>query len=843
MKAVRLRTEQMKNPMGIDVSRPYLSWVCEDGIKQTAYEIEAKVDGQVVWNSGKVASARMNAGLDQQLKSRQHVTWQVRVWDENDTASQWSEEAFFEMGLLHTEEFVAQWINPELEIQKDVKAPAAYLRKSFTLEKMGTGRLYITAHGLYEAEINGTRVGSFVLAPGTGSYDKKIAYQTYDVTSLLQEGTNEVQVVLGDGWYRSCSGVDGERNLFGEDIALFFQLEVDGKAVCVSDDSWEATQEGPIRENDMQQGEVYDASYEELTGWHPVKVEDDSKEVLACSNSVAIIEAERFPGKLITTPNGETVVDYGQNLAGYIEFTVDAHAGEKIVIHHGETLDENGNFTNENFQDRKRHKENGIEQRVEYICKEGKNHYKSKFTIWGFQYGKIETNVDLSTAEFTSIAVYSQMDQIGSFTCSDANVNQLFKNSIWSMKGNFCDIPTDCPTRERAGWTGDAGVFVDTGIFLEDCYSVFRKWLGECRLIQQKDGKVYNIAPPNGKPSMFTNLLSGSVGWGDASIIVPYALYKRYDNVAILEENYEMMKQWYAFLESRAKKKDLKSIFKKKNPYSDYTIETGIDYGEWCEPDVDGQMAMRNPSAIVATAYFARSGEMLSEIAHILGQEEDAARYQNIAENAKKAFHYIATEDGRIHSDRQCQYVRAISFGLLSEEEMKVAAADLNQMVVDNGYHLNTGFLSTPFLCQVLADYGYLETAYKLLLQDTMPSWLYEVKKGANTIWETWDGINEENVPHASLNHYSYGAISGWLMSGICGIHLENGALSFAPLPYPALDHAKATYESPVGRIESSWKYEGDKVVYEFLVPANVTATVKLLDGREETLTAGRHTL
>ena len=843
MRAINLRTEQLTDPIGIDVRRPYVSWNCQDGITQSAWEIEARSEGKVIWDSGKRTGGRMNAALEVEPKSRQRIAWRVRLWDENDQAGEWSPEAFFEMGILEQSGFLARWINPELECDPAVHKPASYLRKTFTAPAGEKARLYITAHGLYETYLNGERVGDFVLAPGAGTYDKKLPYQTYDVTDLVREGENEVLVILGDGWYRSCSGVDGDRNLYGEDVALYFQLEVDGRPVCISDESWEATQEGPLRENDMQQGEVYDANREDifnLAGWHGVKEEDFGTSNLACTNSVPIVERERFSGKLFTTPNGETVVDYGQNLAGYIEFTVSAHAGQKIVIYHGESLDENGNFTAENFQDRERHKEGGTEQRVEFICKEGENHYKSTFTIWGFRYGRIETDVDLTDAVFTSIAVYSRMEQTGTFICSNEDVNQLVRNSIWSQKSNFCDVPTDCPTRERAAWTGDMGVFVDTGIFLEDCYPVIRKWLGECRLNQKEDGKVVNIAPPNNVPTFFSDMLSGSVAWGDACIIVPYALYKRYDDVRILEENYEMMKRWMGFLQSRANKPDSPSQFP-DNPYHTYTIETGVDYGEWCEPGMVAQMAMAKPQYKVSTAYYSRSARMLSEIAKILGKEEDEAFYRDIAENAAKAFHYIATEDGKIVSDRQAEYVRAISFGFLSDEEAKEAAADLNELIIKNDYHLNTGFLSTPSLPVVLAEYGYLDTAYRLLLQDTCPSWLYAVKKGATTIWETWDGIDAEGKVHASLNHYSYGAVCGWLFSGVCGIRLENGRVTIAPQPHQALEYAKASYDSPVGTIESGWQYEGDEIRYEVRIPANVTARIILPDGREQMLSAGTH--
>ena len=436
----------------------------------------------------------------------------------------------------------------------------------------------------------------------------------------------------------------------------------------------------------------------------------------------------------------------------------------------------------------------------------------------------------MSTASFTAIAVYSQMEQLGTFECSNPDVNKLVANSLWSQKSNFCDVPTDCPTRERAAWTGDMGVFAETGIYLMDCYPVIRKWLAECRLNQHADGKVSNIAPKNNVPGFFSGLLAGSTGWGDASILVPYTLYKRYGDKRILEENYEMMQKWYAFLEKRAKEKPMNPIKRlKRNPYRSYTIETGIDYGEWCEPDVESTSAMRTPQSKVATAYFAYSGKLLAEIADILDKKEDAKYYRKVAVQARKAFRYIAVVDGRIQSERQAEYIRAIAFDLLDEEEKKQAAADLNELVVKNGYHLNTGFLSTPLLCPVLAQYGYVETAYKLLLQDTMPSWLYAIKKGATTIWENWDGINAKGEVKASLNHYSYGAITGWLFSGVCGIKLADGKVTIQPQPYPALEYAKASYQSP-GEIKSEWRYEGDKLRFEICVPVD---SVIILPGGE----------
>ena len=868
MQATNLQTNHLTAPLGMDGGPLFLSWQCTGGLSQTAYEIQLTTDGVLRWESGKTPSSAMHADAPAIVSSRVRGSWKIRLWDETDHPGPWN-EAFFETGLA-SEDWQGLWVDPEtepMEIPGDdainafarpnwerkqsEKAvanqgvpepyqphrPASFLRKTFNAPA-GSGRLYITAKGLYVAWLNGVRVGNMVLAPGSFTADKHLGAQTYDVTDLLQEGKNELLIALGDGWYRSTSGVDGDRNLFGDTLGVLFQLEVNGQVVCVSDESMQATQQGPIRQNDMQQGEVYDARLEgPLSGWHSVRAYSDILPITGM-NTVLIREQETFTGRLLTTPNGERVLDFGQNIAGYVEMTLTAHAGQKVLLTCGESLDENGNFTQENFQDRNRHKEGGTAQMLELICKEGVNHFKPNFTIMGFQYAKVETDVDLTGAVFTAHAVYSDMAVTGSFTCDDAAVNKLVQNSIWSQKGNFCDIPTDCPTRERAGWTGDMGVFIETGLTLMNCYPVAEKWLRECRLNQYPDGRMANIAPPSSRPGYMTPMLCMSAGWGDAAILVPYSLYKRTGDRRILSDNYEMMQRWYTFLLGRAQQTTEEQ---QSGKYAKYTVLNGLDYGEWCEPGVTPMQAMSNPRKSVGTAYLAYSGRLLAEIAAVLGRQEDACFYRDTASNAEKAYRAAFTQDGVTNSERQCEYVRAIAFNLLGDKESRTAAATLNQMIIDSSYHLNTGFLSTPFLCSILAQYGYADTAYRLLLQTEAPGWLYAVNKGANTIWETWTGIDAEGKPHESLNHYSYGAICGWLFGGVCGIHLADEKLTIAPTPHKALGYAKAVYNSPVGRIASSWRYDGDSVCYEFTIPSNMVADICLPDGRTATLSSGTH--
>ena len=635
--------------------------------------------------------------------------------------------------------------------------------------------------------------------------------------------------------------MDGLNHYYGSDLALLCQLENDGVPVLISNNQWEASQSGPVRENDPQLGETYDARMEEITEWHSVKKAEYSYDVLTGADSVPLREQERFEGRIMRTPNGETVIDFGQNLAGYTEFTVEAEEGQTIVLWHGETLDENGNFTQSNFDPGDRNKNGGVPQKITYICKAGTNTYKPHFALFGFRYAKVETDVDLTEARFTVVAVYSAMAETGFFTCGNEAVNRLFHNSVWSMKSNFTDIPTDCPTRERAGWTGDAGVFAPTGVMLADCWTVYRKWLAECRLAQGEDGLVANIAPVNNSGSAVSNMLQGSAGWGDACILVPWALYEACGDASILEENYDMMRKWIAFTEKRAAKTRLGN---RKNPYHKYLVDHGFHFGEWMEPDVSSMDTMKKTmmhgAPEVATAYFFRSASLLAKIAAVLGKEEDAAYYRELAENVRRAYRYCCLKDGRITSDRQCEYVRPMAFGLLEDSEMPAAAEALNELVKNNHWHLNTGFLSTAYLCEVLADNGYTETAYRLLLQEDCPGWLYAVKKGATTIWETWDGIREDGTVHDSLNHYSYGAVSGWLLKGVCGIRMSEGKLRILPKPSRELGYASGEWRSPYGTIASAWKYEEDRIVFHIKVPC--AAEIVLPDGMARTEEQGEYT-
>lgn len=553
MQAVNLKTEYRKNPLGLDAGAPFLSWTCSGGTWQRAYRVKALSGGAVLWDSGKVEGGDMGCAFGGVLHSRQRVIWRVCLWDEKGERGPWSEEGVFETAFLDKACWKAKWINPEMTTDETRRQPAGYLKKRFVLDDWQTGRLYITCHGVYAAYLNGSRVSDFVLAPGTTEYAKCLHYQTYDVTEALQRGENELLVVLGDGWYRGNNGVDGNCNLFGKDIALLCQLETDGQVQVVSDESWEAAQDGAIRFNDLQDGEIVEAFRGTGSAYHGVRVEAYGYDKLMGSSHGAVHEQEHFQPTILTTPKGETVLDFGQNMAGYVEFTVDARHGQEIVMVHGETLDKDGNFTTASFQPTGR-KRKRICQEIRYICKEGLNRYKPTFCFFGFRYVKLTTKIPLEAFTFTAHALYSDMEQTGRFTCGHEGVNQLVQNTLWSQKSNFLDIPTDCPTRERQGWMGDAGIFAATGLYLTDCYPILRKWMRDVRCTQRADGNIRGYAPRTDDGRGVAGMLDGAAGWAEACILVPYTLYKAVGNPQILEENYEMMKGWMAFAERRAKK-------------------------------------------------------------------------------------------------------------------------------------------------------------------------------------------------------------------------------------------------------------------------------------------------
>lgn len=880
-----LLTNYLANPLGIDVREPRLSWemtASARGARQSAYQVQASAgdfaaDANLLWDSGKVASDR-SFGIPYAgpaLVSRQRVSWRVRVWDQADTPSPWSEPASWEMGLLEETDWSADWIEVDWDESPKAFHPCSYLRRSFTLDSpVKSARLYITAHGLYEAWLNGTRVGDQVFTPGYTPYDKMLQYQVYDVSAQLKEGENVLGAILGDGWYRGKVYITGSRNVYGARLALLAQLVVettDGQTLTFgASPDWQATT-GPILKSDMRDGEMYDARLE-LGGWNSpgytatwkgVRAVNHPKDVLVASMGAPVRRKETFVPTLIKTPKGETVLDFGQNLAGVVHFKVSGPRGTVVFLTHGEALDKDGSFTIAHLGMGKAYDpDKNPFQMVQYTLKgEGVEEYEPRFTIQGFRYVKVEGwPGELNPQDFYSVAIYSDMPPTGTFECSDPLITRLHTNVEWSMKSNFLDLPTDCPQRERAGWTGDAQIFASSAAFLMDTRAFFGKWMKELSIEQFPNGMLGNFVPnpyrltKNGTLAGVLKLMDGSSGWGDAAVLMPWYLYQAYGDIRILENQYESMKAWIGYVQKCASRKNWSKNFnpgylsdKERQARQQFIWDTNYQWGEWLEPgeslSATGAFLKRMlfGAPVVATAYYAQSTRVLARTAELLGKSEDAQKYHALADQVKAA--YIAEfigKDGRIDPDKQASYVRVLAFDLAPEALKPAIVEHLVRLIRAAGNHIGTGFLSTVFLCEVLAANERLDVAYDLLTQKTIPSWLYALTRGATTIWETWEGIKPDGTPSASLNHYSPGAVINFLHRVVAGINAaEPGYKSILLHPQPGggLTRAAASYESAYGLLRSQWSISDGRMKLEVSIPANTRAQAILPGAALEAVT------
>lgn len=851
IKAVHLRTEYLENPIGIDIPAPRLYWKYEgDSVRQSAYQIMAESESTSLWDSGKTISA-MGVHIPYggpTLQSGQRVTWKVRLWDEHDVASPWSEAAIFEMGLLTAQEWQATWISGDYFPQKGTRYPADYFRKTLVVEKpIKRARLYITACGLYVAYVDDTRVGMQKLTPGTTEYGKRLQYQTYDVTALLTQGNHSLVAAVGDGWFRGNIGARNMTNRFGDTTALLLQLKIeyeDGshQLLCTGED-WQWTNQGPIRENDLKNGERFDARrrLEDAQWRSPRTVSYPTR--LVCSDNVPVLEKEVFHPTILTTAKGETVLDFGQNMAGCIAFHLTAEAGHSIRIRLTEALDGAGNFTQENFQLPPVGKYPVLQQ-IDYICKDGYQAYTSEFTISGFRYALVENwPGKLERQCIEARAVYSDMERTGEFSCSNQLVNQLVKNTLWSMKSNFLDVPTDCPQRERAAWTGDAQVFFSAGSYLMNTAPFMRKWLRDLQDGQWDNGLIPNIVPTVGSDPI-VDMMQGSVGWADAAVLIPYRYWKLYGDTGILDENREMMQRYADFIENRAKQKNPLRLMQ-RNPYRRFTCEVGKHWGEWSEPVEDkfeSMLALGLPRPEEATAYFAYTMRLLDEIA-TARKWPQADQYRRNAEGGKKAYNYLFVKHEDIDAVRPAKLVRPLALGLLDRDARQNIARRLHDVMQKRNYQVGTGFLSTPFLLPVLAENGYVDTAYHILEQEKAPGWLYQVKNGATTIWENWTGyIAGKQL--TSLNHYAGGSVCEWLFASVAGIRLTGTPYHFEikPTPGGSLSQAMGSYDSIYGKVVSKWNREGNQTSFTIAIPANCTAEIILPDSRRVAVGPGTHT-
>jgi len=829
LKLQSLLTENLTDPVGIDIAQPRFSWQLvstKRNTSQSAYEIKVVSGKSTLWSSGKVNSdqsvhVKYNGPA---LQSGKKYNWQVKAWDNSGKPSAWSAVASFQTAFFNVSGWKAKWI--EAGFNEDASRPSPYFRKKFPANKKIISAIaYITAHGMYEAEINGKKVGDAYLTPGWTSYNKRLQYQVYNVTGLLQPGNNAVGVVLGSGWYRGYLAWSDNKDIYGKKLGLLFQLDItyaDGSTESViSDDSWKSST-GSIVAAELYHGETIDARNEKTgwstaayddSGWSGVTIGNYNNDILVAGYSQPVKKHETFKAlRVLTTPKGEKVIDFGQNLVGWVVVKANGNAGNKITIQHAEVLDKEGNFYTENLR--------AAKATGTYILKGGSEEtFEPHFTFYGFRYIRIEGYPgEIKPENFNAVALYSDMPLTGSFSSSNPLLNQLQHNIQWGQNGNFLDVPTDCPQRdERLGWTGDAQVFSRTATYNRNVNNFFVKWMKDVAADQQPNGSVPFVVP-----NVLGAGAGASTGWADVATIVPWNMYMAYADTQILSNQYASMKAWVEYMKEHSRN-DL--------------WNTGFHFGDWLfyrpDDDNDGRAAVTD-KYLIAQCFYANSIQLLINTAKVLGKEDDAGTYAALLQKIKEAFtkEYM-TPNGRLVSGTQTAYVLALNFDMLPESLRKQAAERLATNVESYGNHLTTGFLGASYLPHVLTRFGYDSVAYKLLLQESYPSWLYPVKMGATTIWERWDGQKPDSSFQTpgmnSFNHYAYGAIGDWMYRTVAG--LREGAPGYKEIivqPHIGgnLTQANADLKTYYGNASSHWKIENGKLQMDVEIPANAKATI-----------------
>lgn len=914
--------ERVCRPLAVTVERPRFSWKVwsdETDVYQAAYKIVVqKEDGSVMWDSGVVKSSQsIDISYDGfGLESATRYAYQVMIWD-NQGNEAGSEGEFFETAFYNLNDWQARWMEPDplpqlaknplegakkaweeavaammrgegaamLSDEENNRAqdlepydPPVRMRRQFSLEKeVRRARLYVTAHGIYEVKINGKAVTKSVLNPGFTTYDKRIKYQVFPVEELLLTGENAIAATVADGWYKGKIAL-GRGCEYGEVPGLLLQMEVEftdgSKTVLCSDESWRYSFDGPIRMADLFLGQTVDgrmedgdpslSTYDACTWKNVVPKQKPAWMPDAQISPLAGVVAEICARKVWVAPNKDVLVDFGQNMAGTIRVEIHGVAGEEITFEHGEVLDKDGNFTYAFENDETR------AQRDCYICNgNGTEIFAPQFTYHGFRYVRVKGGHGWTKEQFTALAIGTDNPRTGAFACSDERLNQLQKNICWSQRSNNVTIPTDCPTREKAGWTGDVVVYGATALYNQDMTAFYEDWLKSVRLEQLENGHVLNTVPLI--KNYVQQTMAGSLGWGDVILTLPLQLYSLQGDRRALEENYAAMEKWVGAMRRAAfelpvgnpmggiSREEFESMPLRRQENQHYLINTGFHFGDWLVPSVknaegfsDGPASSFLTMNYVDTALLAAAADMFAEASGALGNLEKEKEYREYAARVREAFdeEYV-DQAGRIRQEMQGNYILALKYHMVPKEKEAVLAKRLAELVRENGDCLDTGFMSVPYLLDVLCDYGYEETAWNVLWQTKCPSWLYEIERGATTVWENWDAIKEDGtVDKCSFNHYAFGCVGDFLYRRIVGI--QNAGIAYdkirvEPMYRCGLDWAEGRYESPRGLIRIRWEKQtrkdgsGDSCGYHVSgeLPANTGAVLVLPDGSEKELGNG----
>jgi alpha-L-rhamnosidase len=861
----------------IEKEKIFFGWQMEserENVVQKIYEIKLfNSNNKLIWETGKVKSNQsINIYYDgTSLESRNEYYWKVKVWNNYDEIAE-SDFNFFEIGL-EIEDWQAKWIEADIELKsrkeefdfgkifsyhpdpREIESipldPPAIFSKEFSVEnkEIKKARIYITAHGAYEAEFNGERVGDEYLAPGFTTYPKLQYYQTYDITNQIKKINNEIKITVADGWYKSRIGLAGIGHQFGDNVSLLAQIEIeyeDGERTIIGTDrSFEATT-GEIEYSDLMIGEKqnhmekvnkYFNVMEKNYGYTQLKA--DSAEPIKCIEKIKAVD-------VITTPKGEKVIDFGRNIAGIVEIKVKGLEGDVVQLQHTEELDLEGNFFVNIIGQNKF-------QTTTYVLKGSEEEvFIPKFTYQGFRYVKVTGYPgEINKENFTAHVLSTDCKRSGHIETSNSKINKLLENINHSQESNFVSVPTDCPQREKGAWTGDAQIYTPTAIFNMKIDNFMRRWLENMRVDQYENGQIPGLIPwiesDNMLSSGFGNI--SAAGWSDACIIIPWHLYVQYEDINFLKDNYEMMKKWLTYVESRC----ASNVTEDSKEYEKYLWNMDFHYGDWLTPsctkedgNVDPMLSAQLTGEQVATMYFAYSSELLSNIAKILGEEGDKIYYADLSKRVKYAFNqaYVDSE-GKILNDLQGLYALGAHFKMGSDELNKKFIDRLTFKIKENGNRLDTGFLGTPILLDVLCNYGEKELAYKLLLQEKCPSWLYMVNQGATTIWEGWNAIKPDGSRSIiSYNHYSLGSVQDYIVRKIGGLVKSSEEASqyiFEPDFKSPFEYCRLSYECPYGNIEVSWELNEDEKKMNIVVPIGVTVILKLSNEDEKKYGSGQY--
>jgi len=883
---IRLRVEDLlcnglKNPLGTSCCNPFFRWKLageERNVQQTKFRLQISTEKS--FEEKFVVFDILENSFQQQiewkfvLEEKTKYFWRVKscVCCESvkEAWTGWSEMANFETGLLDALSWKGKWIEADEDFYKEAdkvcrkfwllkkdlyKIPGhipddlegypdgdqglrriPYFKKEFRVqEEIEKARIYISARGLYELHVNGKKIGKCALAPDFTAYDKCIYYQTYDLTEEIKKGENCFDILLGDGWFAGhAQGICGKNHLYGEKPALIMQAEIcytDGtKQEIISDDSFIAYT-GPLLYADMFMGEYLDL--QQKNNSYGTVEKKYSKEVLMpqkgeCIETVSVLKALDFH----LLDDGSYVVDFGQVHAGRVRINFEGEAGSFIKIKCSEILNPNGSgdILNPVTQSPYHVQTNHVK-----LAEEGTYLYEPQFSFQGYRYIKISGMKNkLKLSNCTSAVLQSALKDTCYFKTSNSNLNRLVSNAYWSQRGNMLSIPTDCPQRERGGFTGDAQIFCPTATWLQDVSAFFQRWLEQCRLEQLKRGQIPIVVPYNPAYSDYEpNPGWTSAGWGDAIIFMPWDLYSAYGDIRFLEDNFEAMEKWMDYVADCAAETMPEQYYMQfdKAIYQKYLWNTGFHWGDWLMPGMSAKEGVILSKEITASLFYYREAGVMAEISKTLGKEEKTRHYLELKENIKNAFHmFYITKENLLTNELQGLYVMAIAFGIVEGEKKSIFAKRLDELVKNANYHLGTGFLSTPFLLDVLWDSGNHVTASKVLYQETCPSWLYEVKNGATTIWEQWDGIDENGkIKGTSFNHYAFGSVCDFIFRRIAGVEkLEQGfrKIKINPELIENIDFAEFSYDTIYGKLEVNWKKTEEGLKLEVTIPHGVTAVI-----------------